>query len=377
MSQSSHLAVSQWYWLPFSMTTNVWRSTYTARSRYFVQCSCYCDRGKLASRLNKIGTLIAPHVNMKNTEIICLLARSGIIRPYVGVTNWSPAVCTSSLSQLLTKSKTSLISKICLSSRMCVTSPYLEFRVGKFINHHPEFSWATLFQPRCFLSNKTPEELQTRLVDNCTYILLQAQAIQASHQEVLTDRLASVTAALNGIQSHKDQNLFIDLNIRPFSLPSDWSFEPCTSHYDTASCLILSRCRHNILSERNLPWIFPEGLSPEQTGSLSEKVGGTWIGSRRETWEWLSCWCAAADSHCDRQWSRKIHQFDCLMFRGQHAREHGRCPECIEHYYLWCTFIPNIFPTGLSWRQAPSDVLRDLGARPPHRNWHNYSSTWW
>ncbi|KAG9315611.1 hypothetical protein JVU11DRAFT_3253 [Chiua virens] len=30
------------------------------------------------------------------------------------------------------------------------------------------------------------------------------------------------------------QNLFIDLNIRPFSLPNDWKFEPCASHYDTS-----------------------------------------------------------------------------------------------------------------------------------------------
>lgn len=41
----------------------------------------YCDRGKTASRLNKIATLIVRHVNMKNTEIICLLARSGVIHP--------------------------------------------------------------------------------------------------------------------------------------------------------------------------------------------------------------------------------------------------------------------------------------------------------
>lgn len=79
----------------------------------------------------------------------------------------------------------------------------------------------------------TSEELQTRLVENCATILLQAQAIQVSHQEMLKDRLASVITALDGIQLYKDQNLFVDLNIRPFTVPSDWSFEPCASHYDT------------------------------------------------------------------------------------------------------------------------------------------------
>lgn len=85
------------------------------------------------------------------------------------------------------------------------------------------------------LGTTISEELQTRLVENCTNILLRAQTVQVSHQEVLKDRLASVTAALDGIQPHKDQNLFINLNIRPFSLPIDWNFEPCTSHYDTVS----------------------------------------------------------------------------------------------------------------------------------------------
>lgn len=92
-----------------------------------------------------------------------------------------------------------------------------------------------LFNFETLLVITISEELQTRLVENCTKVLLQAQTIQVSHQEMLKDRLASVTAALDGIQPHKDQNLFVDLNIRLFTLPSGWSFEPCTSHYDTVS----------------------------------------------------------------------------------------------------------------------------------------------
>lgn len=83
------------------------------------------------------------------------------------------------------------------------------------------------------LETTIAEELQSRLVKNCADVLLQAQTIQISHQEVLKDRLASVTTALEEIQPPKDQSLFINLNIRPYSLPSDWNFEPCTSHYDT------------------------------------------------------------------------------------------------------------------------------------------------
>ncbi|KAF9236493.1 hypothetical protein BU15DRAFT_89110 [Melanogaster broomeanus] len=67
------------------------------------------------------------------------------------------------------------------------------------------------------------DNLQTRLVKNCATILLQAQTIQVVHQETLKNRLAA----------H-----FVDLNVRPFSVPSDWVFEPCANHYDTSEvCL--------------------------------------------------------------------------------------------------------------------------------------------
>jgi len=40
--------------------------------------------------------------------------------------------------------------------------------------------------------------------------------------------------ALTEIDCKKDQVLFIEHNFRPFGPPTDWSFEPCASHYDTA-----------------------------------------------------------------------------------------------------------------------------------------------
>ncbi|KIJ62735.1 hypothetical protein HYDPIDRAFT_157678 [Hydnomerulius pinastri MD-312] len=79
----------------------------------------------------------------------------------------------------------------------------------------------------------TFQDLQTRLVKSCATILLQAQTIQLAHQEVLKDRLASATAAIDGVQPEKDLKIFVDLNLRAFSLPKDWVFEPCASHYDT------------------------------------------------------------------------------------------------------------------------------------------------
>ncbi|KIK97074.1 hypothetical protein PAXRUDRAFT_256847 [Paxillus rubicundulus Ve08.2h10] len=77
------------------------------------------------------------------------------------------------------------------------------------------------------------QDLQTRLVKNCATILLQAQTIQVAHQDNLKNRLTSAMVAIDGIQPDKDQNIFIDSNIRSFNVPSDWVFEPCGGHYDT------------------------------------------------------------------------------------------------------------------------------------------------
>lgn len=69
-------------------------------------------------------------------------------------------------------------------------------------------------------------------------IVTEAQNIQLSHQDILKDRLTAVSAALIEVQPDKDQALFIESNIRPFSLPDDWVFEPCSNHYDTGDICI-------------------------------------------------------------------------------------------------------------------------------------------
>ncbi|EGO23646.1 hypothetical protein SERLADRAFT_370507 [Serpula lacrymans var. lacrymans S7.9] len=78
------------------------------------------------------------------------------------------------------------------------------------------------------------DDLQTRLVTKFVGILLQAQTIQIMHHDTLKDRFASVESALKAIDAGKDQDLFADHNIRPFTVPNDLRFEPCSSHYDTA-----------------------------------------------------------------------------------------------------------------------------------------------
>lgn len=83
------------------------------------------------------------------------------------------------------------------------------------------------------------EILQTKLVTRFANILTHAQVLQTNHLDVLKGRLTSVEGALSEISPEKDQVMFIDYNIRPFTAPGDWTFEPCATFYDTVD---ISHC---------------------------------------------------------------------------------------------------------------------------------------
>jgi hypothetical protein len=53
------------------------------------------------------------------------------------------------------------------------------------------------------------------------------------HLDVQKERLNALELSLTEIDPSMDQRLFIEHNIRPFTAPADWTFEPCVTHYDT------------------------------------------------------------------------------------------------------------------------------------------------
>ncbi|KAG6908313.1 hypothetical protein DXG01_005349 [Tephrocybe rancida] len=87
------------------------------------------------------------------------------------------------------------------------------------------------------------ELLQRRLVERFSKILQHSQSLQLFHLESLKGRVTRVDAAFGQADPIKDQDLFIDYNLRPFTAPDDWTFEPCSTHYDTAS---VSLCRSKL-----------------------------------------------------------------------------------------------------------------------------------
>ncbi|KAF9523898.1 hypothetical protein CPB83DRAFT_647994 [Crepidotus variabilis] len=84
-------------------------------------------------------------------------------------------------------------------------------------------------------------ELQTlhrRLVDRFVRVLVECQKAELNSLESLKFRLSDVSSKLQLVDPSKDQDLFIGYNLRAFSAPEDWKFEPCSIHYDTDSMSI-------------------------------------------------------------------------------------------------------------------------------------------
>ncbi|KAF9453103.1 hypothetical protein P691DRAFT_801964 [Macrolepiota fuliginosa MF-IS2] len=77
------------------------------------------------------------------------------------------------------------------------------------------------------------QRLQKQLVERFVKILLHSQHLQLSHLDNLKDRLSDVENKLNQVLPLQDQVLFINHNVRPFTAPNGWKFEPCVLHYDT------------------------------------------------------------------------------------------------------------------------------------------------
>lgn len=63
--------------------------------------------------------------------------------------------------------------------------------------------------------------------------MIHAQALESTHLDNLKSRVAAAETAFDAIAPLQDQNMFIDHNIRSFSAPPDFVFEPCGIYYDT------------------------------------------------------------------------------------------------------------------------------------------------
>ncbi|KAF8490779.1 hypothetical protein F5888DRAFT_1795913 [Russula emetica] len=77
------------------------------------------------------------------------------------------------------------------------------------------------------------QHFQSNYIINVAAVLHLAQALQSSHYDALKSQVSVVDGAISSVDPKKDQELFIEHNLRPFDSPTDWTFEPCSRYYDT------------------------------------------------------------------------------------------------------------------------------------------------
>ncbi|KAF8817208.1 hypothetical protein BYT27DRAFT_7205072 [Phlegmacium glaucopus] len=77
------------------------------------------------------------------------------------------------------------------------------------------------------------QAFQRRILESFIRILLHSQKLESSHIDSLNSHIVATEGRLNQVNVPKDQDLFIQYNVRPFIAPTDWKFEPCKIHYDT------------------------------------------------------------------------------------------------------------------------------------------------
>ncbi|KAK7048535.1 hypothetical protein R3P38DRAFT_1868987 [Favolaschia claudopus] len=125
--------------------------------------------------------------------------------------------------------------------------------------------------------------IQSRLVIRFAKILSHSVALQSGQLDVLKTHLSRLEGVLAQVDPTRDQDIFIEHNIRPFKAPSDWKFEPCVNHYDT-----------DAMSVEPAPKVFLQNKLSRSRGKLQEL--GPLMDSKRRDQDKLSDLFVAYDA---------------------------------------------------------------------------------
>jgi len=84
-------------------------------------------------------------------------------------------------------------------------------------------------------SNLAPEDVQANTILRLVDILLQAQSITHNHLDLLRTKIEATETALGGVNVPQDQSVLVTFNLRTYSAPKKFTFEPCSLYYDLVS----------------------------------------------------------------------------------------------------------------------------------------------
>ena len=117
----------------------------------------------------------------------------------------------------------SLISKTMIFRwRINLGTSYVCTSKGWHTNNDPDYS--------------SLEAFQRRILERFVKILMHSQKLESSHLDSLKSHVVATEGRLNEVNVHKDEDIFIQYNVRTFTAPTDWKFEPCQIHHDTVRC---------------------------------------------------------------------------------------------------------------------------------------------
>ncbi|KIP02892.1 hypothetical protein PHLGIDRAFT_271826 [Phlebiopsis gigantea 11061_1 CR5-6] len=99
--------------------------------------------------------------------------------------------------------------------------------------------------------------LHTQLLTRLASIVVQAQTLENHYLDAQKSHVSQTEAAFRDLNPTNDLAILIDHNISQFSAPTDWSFEPCATHYDTGDMSVepapkvylqnrLSKCKQKL-----------------------------------------------------------------------------------------------------------------------------------
>jgi hypothetical protein len=92
------------------------------------------------------------------------------------------------------------------------------------------------------IPNLTSEDVQANTVLRLVDILLQSQSITHNHLDLLRTKIEAAETVLGGVNVAQDQSILVTWNLRAYSAPKKFTFEPCLIFYDNASTFLPSIC---------------------------------------------------------------------------------------------------------------------------------------
>ena len=113
------------------------------------------------------------------------------------------------------------------------------------------------------MTNLAPEDVQANTILRLVDILLQSQSLTHNHLDLIRTKIEATETVLGGVNVAQDQSILVTWNLRAYTAPKQFAFEPCSIFYDNVSTfsafymsdkwieLLLIRCRMSSTQNRH------------------------------------------------------------------------------------------------------------------------------